>query len=48
MSVQQANSLPVAFQSAVFSNDLQETMQIAKGLDASAVMVNDHTASRVD
>lgn len=25
-AVQQANSLPVAFQSAVFSNDLQETM----------------------
>lgn len=47
-AVQQANSLPVAFQSAVFSNDLQETMQIAKGLDASAVMVNDHTAFRVD
>jgi acyl-CoA reductase-like NAD-dependent aldehyde dehydrogenase len=40
--------LSVAFQSAVFSNDLQETTQIAKGLDASAVMVNDHTAFRVD
>jgi acyl-CoA reductase-like NAD-dependent aldehyde dehydrogenase len=43
-----ANSLPVAFQAAVFSNDLSETLHISKSLDASAVMVNDHTAFRVD
>ena len=43
-----ANSLPVAFQAAVFSNDSQIAMHLYKQLDASAVMVNDHTAFRDD
>jgi len=43
-----ANSLDVAFQSAVFTRDLDFAMRCFRGLDASAVMVNDHTAFRVD
>ncbi len=43
-----ANSLPFAFQASVFSNRLDFSMRAAKALDASAVMVNDHTAFRVD
>ena len=47
-AVQQANSLPVAFQAAVFSNDTEQAMHLYKQLDASAVMINDHTAFRDD
>jgi acyl-CoA reductase-like NAD-dependent aldehyde dehydrogenase len=43
-----ANSLPVAFQAAVFSSDINIALQAARTLDASAVMVNDHTAFRTD
>lgn len=43
-----ANSLPVAFQSAVFTKSLDTAMQAVQKLDATAVMVNDHTAFRVD
>lgn len=47
-AIEQANALPVAFQAAVFTNDLSLAMTAYEGLDASAVMVNDHTAFRVD
>ena len=47
-AVQQANSLPVAFQAAVFTNDNDHAMRLYKQLDASAVMINDHTAFRDD
>jgi acyl-CoA reductase-like NAD-dependent aldehyde dehydrogenase len=44
----QANALPFAFQSSVFTKDLGVAMRAVQELDASAVMVNDHTAFRVD
>ena len=47
-AVKQANSLPVAFQAAVFSNDNDQAMRLYKQLDASAVMINDHSAFRDD
>jgi acyl-CoA reductase-like NAD-dependent aldehyde dehydrogenase len=43
-----ANSLDVAFQAAVFSKNIDTCMHAFRQLDASAVMVNDHTAFRVD
>ena len=43
-----ANSLPTAFQAAVFSKDIDEAVNLARRLDASAVMINDHTAFRDD
>ena len=43
-----ANSLRVAFQAAVFTRDIDTAMMAYDRLDASAVMVNDHTAFRVD
>lgn len=43
-----ANSLDVAFQAAVFSNDLDMAFDSAHRLDAAAVMINDHTAFRAD
>ena len=43
-----ANSLRYAFQAAVFTGDIDRALHAFSGLDASAVMVNDHTAFRVD
>ncbi len=47
-AIEQANSLPFAFQSSVFTQDIDEANYIGSRLKASAVMVNDHTAFRVD
>jgi acyl-CoA reductase-like NAD-dependent aldehyde dehydrogenase len=47
-AIARANSLPVAFQAAVFTRDLDIAMKTYDQLDASAIMVNDHTAFRVD
>ena len=47
-AIEHANSLPFAFQAAVFSNDFTEIMKAYHELDASAVMINEHTAFRVD
>lgn len=43
-----ANSLDVAFQASVYSQDIDTAMMIADKLAASAVMINEHTAFRVD
>ena len=47
-AISQANSLPFAFQASVFSNDHAEIMTAINRLDASAIMVNEHSAFRVD
>ncbi|WP_093000097.1 aldehyde dehydrogenase family protein [Rhizobium sp. NFR07] len=47
-AIAEANSLPVAFQSSIFTQDLQAAFHAAERLDASAVMINDHTAFRTD
>jgi len=47
-AVRQANSLPMAFQAAVFTDSNNQAMRLYKRLDASAVMINDHTAFRDD
>ena len=44
----QANALPWAFHATVFTRDHATAMRAYRGLDASAVMLNDHTAFRVD
>lgn len=46
--IARANALPYAFQAAVFTRDIDTAMAAYRGLDASAVMVNEHTAFRVD
>lgn len=43
-----ANALPVAFQASVFTRDLAVALDTAERLDASAVMINDHSAFRTD
>jgi len=43
-----ANSLEVSFQSSIFTDDIKTAMNVAKKLEASAVMINDYTTFRVD
>ena len=47
-AITRANRLPYAFQAAVFTRDLDTALRCYKRLDASTVMVNDHTAFRID
>jgi acyl-CoA reductase-like NAD-dependent aldehyde dehydrogenase len=47
-AIAEANSLDVAFQASVYSRDLDTALGIARRLNASAVMINDHTAFWVD
>lgn len=47
-AIEQANSLDVAFQAAIFAQDIDRAVAIYHQLSASAVMVNDHTAFRQD
>jgi acyl-CoA reductase-like NAD-dependent aldehyde dehydrogenase len=47
-AIARANALPFAFQASVFTRDLDTAIRASRRLAASAVMVNDHTAYRVD
>jgi len=47
-AIARANALPFSFHAAVFSASLDTALRAYRRLDASAVMVNDHTAFRVD
>ncbi len=43
-----ANALPFSFQAAVFTGSIDTALRATGRLDAATVMVNDHTAFRVD
>ena len=47
-AIRRANALPFSFQAAIFSRDVDTAMHCWRRLDAMAVMINDHTAFRVD
>lgn len=47
-AIEQANALPYAFQASIFTANINTAMYASKRLAAAAVMVNDHTAFRVD
>ncbi len=47
-AIAQANAIPYAFQASVFTRDIDTALRVSTRLDASAVMVNDHSAFRVD
>jgi acyl-CoA reductase-like NAD-dependent aldehyde dehydrogenase len=47
-AIQAANDVPFAFQASIFAQDIDVALSAAERLDASAVMVNDHTAFRTD
>ena len=46
--IEAANTLSVAFQASIFTREIGPALRAAERLDASAVMVNDHTAFRTD
>ncbi|MET0285647.1 MAG: aldehyde dehydrogenase family protein [Polyangiales bacterium] len=43
-----ANSLPLAFQASIFTQNLDVALRATDRLDAASVMINDHTAFRSD
>jgi acyl-CoA reductase-like NAD-dependent aldehyde dehydrogenase len=47
-AIEQANALPYAFQAAVATRTIDTALYAFKHLAASTVMINDHTAFRVD
>lgn len=47
-AIARANDVPFAFQASVFTRDLDGALAAYRGLDAAAVMINDHSAFRVD
>ena len=47
-AVRQSNALPIAFQSAVYCKDIDTATALYRELDATAVMINDHSAFRDD
>jgi len=47
-AIAKANALPYAFQASIYTNDLNDALDTSNKLNATAVMVNDHTAFRVD
>lgn len=47
-AIQQANALPYCFQASVFTKDIDTALKTASELEGTAIMINDHTAFRVD
>ena len=47
-AIEIANSLDVHFQASIFTKNIDTALDCVKKLNATAVMVNDHTAFRVD
>ena len=47
-ALQRANDTHFAFQAAVFTSNLDTALKASTRLDAATVMINDHTAFRVD
>jgi len=47
-AIARANGLDYAFQAALFTTNINTALAVSRQLDAAAIMVNDHTAFRVD
>jgi len=47
-AIKRANQTSFSFQAAVFSQNIDTALDTAKRINAAAVMINDHTAFRVD
>lgn len=47
-AIEQANALAVSFQASIFTQNINTAMQAYKLLNGSAILVNEHTAFRVD
>ena len=47
-AIKQANALDVSFQACIFTESIDTAMHAYKQLNGSAIMINEHTAFRVD
>ncbi len=47
-AIARCNATPWAFQAAIITQDVDRALDAARRLDATAVMINDHSAFRVD
>ncbi len=47
-AIKRANALPFSFQASIFTKNIDSAMKAYSQLNASAVMINEHTAFRVD
>ena len=47
-AITEANSLMFSFQAALFTKNIDKALHIYRQIDAAAVMINNHTAFRVD
>jgi acyl-CoA reductase-like NAD-dependent aldehyde dehydrogenase len=47
-AIRLANSIPLSFQASVFTRDIDAALDVVKRINAASVMINDHTAFRVD
>lgn len=47
-AIDRSNALDLAFQASIFTKNMDKALDAVNQLNASAVMVNDHTAFRVD
>lgn len=47
-AIEWANDVPYSFQAAIFGEHISRALQAAERINAAAVMINDHTAFRVD
>ncbi len=47
-AIARANDVPWGFQAAIYGQDIDALLHAARGLNATAVMINDHSAFRVD
>ncbi len=47
-AIQLANSIPYSFQASVFTKNIDKALSVVRKIKAASVLVNDHTAFRVD
>lgn len=47
-AIAHANSVPYGFQASIFSSNIDQILSVGGELNASTVMINDHTAFRTD
>ncbi|MFT5169979.1 MAG: acyl-CoA reductase-like NAD-dependent aldehyde dehydrogenase [Candidatus Omnitrophota bacterium] len=47
-AIKRANNVPFSFQASIFTEQIDTALSASQKLNASAVMINDHTAFRVD
>ncbi|NIP31511.1 MAG: aldehyde dehydrogenase family protein [Candidatus Dadabacteria bacterium] len=47
-AISKANSLPLSFQASIFTKNIDTVLDTVKNINAASVIINDHTAFRVD